>query len=133
MLLMLKVRAKTFSGALAAGAATVMLAGGPAAAADFWVTTSDPWGGGYAKFEEYGEVVTVCDNRSDGLRARAELVWIDSSASHYLWVEDTNGTGNDCARLNASVGEGVSVSVTVCLKDGANGTKQWCQTGRGTA
>ncbi|KUL25280.1 hypothetical protein ADL12_35470 [Streptomyces regalis] len=122
---------KTLGGALAAGAAAVMFAAGPAVAGtDSYVNTTDPFNGGAAGFVANGEIFTVCDNRSDGMRASAHIGWIDSSASHWIKLEDANGSGNSCAKLNLAIGEGEAVTIEVCLKDGANGTPRYCATDR---
>ncbi|KUO23013.1 hypothetical protein [Streptomyces dysideae] len=124
-------RLKTLGGALATGAAAVMFAAGPAVAGtDIYVDTTDPFSGGAAGFKADGEIYTVCDNRSDGMRASAHIGWIDSSASHWIKLEDTNGSGNACARMNLEIAEGESVAIEVCLKNGANGTPKYCATDR---
>ncbi|WP_143204113.1 hypothetical protein [Streptomyces kebangsaanensis] len=126
--------AKTVMGALLAGAAAVMFAAGPAAAGtDVYVDTTDPFNGGAAGFVADGEIFTVCDNRADGMRASGHIGWIDSKASHWVPLEDANGANNSCARKNLSIGEGITVTVEICLKDGANGTPKYCATKRGKA
>ncbi|MFE9168440.1 hypothetical protein ACFYNZ_02750 [Streptomyces kebangsaanensis] len=126
--------AKTVMGALLAGAAAVMFAAGPAAAGtDVYVDTTDPFNGGAAGFVADGEIFTVCDNRADGMRASGHIGWIDSKASHWVPLEDANGANNSCARKDLSIGEGITVTVEICLKDGANGTPKYCATKRGKA
>lgn len=130
----MKFRAKTLGGALLAGSAAVMIASGPAAAGtDIYVNTTDPYNSAAAGFKAYGEVFTVCDNRSDGKRASAHIGWVGSSASYWIKLEDTNGAGNSCARKDLSIAEGETVTVKICIKDGANGAEQYCATKRGTA
>ncbi|CAL9562338.1 hypothetical protein [Streptomyces sp. enrichment culture] len=127
-------RVKSILGAVVAGAATVMLASAPAAAGtNVFVATTDPFNGGGAGFHADGEIFTVCDNRADGMRASGHIGWIDSKASHWIKLEDANGSGNSCARKNLSIGEGISVTVQICLKDGAKGTAKYCATKRGKA
>ncbi|MFC8220237.1 hypothetical protein ACFUTY_18950 [Streptomyces sp. NPDC057362] len=130
----MKMRAMSAGGALLAGAAAVMFAAGPASAGtDIYVDTTDPFNSAAAGFTAYGEVFTVCDNRSDGKRASAHISWIGSSASYWIPLEDANGSGNSCARKDLSIPEGESVTVQICVKDGANGTPQYCATKHGVA
>ncbi|MEU8518550.1 hypothetical protein [Streptomyces sp. NBC_01216] len=119
---------------VAATGAALFLAATPASAGtDVYVATSDPWDSGTASFRAYGESVTVCDNRSDGKRAVAHLIWTDSRASHYERVDDANGSNNGCVTRDFEIGEGIRVSLQVCLRDGYSGTPQYCTTKRGTA
>ncbi|MFD8297494.1 hypothetical protein ACFV13_14860 [Streptomyces bauhiniae] len=130
----MQARTKAAFGALASGVAAVLFAAGPAAAGtDVYVDTTDPFSGGAAGFASYGETFTVCDNRADGLRASGHIGWTDSSASHYAPLEDANGSGNSCAKKDLSIGEGISVTVQICLKDGANGDPKYCATKFGKA
>ncbi|MBN0043919.1 hypothetical protein JS756_07300 [Streptomyces actuosus] len=126
--------AKALGGALAAGAAAVILAAGPAAAGtDVYVDTTDPWNSAAAGFHAYGEIFTVCDNRADGMRASGHIGWLDSKASHWVPLEDANGANNSCARLDLEIPEGKTVTVEICVKDGAKGTPKYCAIKRGVA
>ncbi|GAB2773868.1 hypothetical protein GCM10027073_03220 [Streptomyces chlorus] len=128
------LRVKPVMGALLAGATAVLFAAGPAAAGtDVYVDTTDPFNGGAAGFVAEGEIFTVCDNRADGMRASGHIGWLDSKASHWVPLEDADGAGNACGRKNLSIGEGITVTVEICLKDGANGTPKYCATKRGKA
>ncbi|MFF9404396.1 hypothetical protein ACF1B0_02510 [Streptomyces anandii] len=130
----MKTHAKALSGAVIAGAAAVMFAAGPAAAGtDVYVDTTDPWNSAAAGFAADGELFTVCDNRADGMRASGHIGWTDSSASHWVPLEDTNGANNSCARKDLSIGEGIAVTVQICVKDGADGDPEYCATKRGKA
>ncbi|MFD5556323.1 hypothetical protein ACFWIA_21095 [Streptomyces sp. NPDC127068] len=128
------MRMKTLGGGLLLGAAAVLFAAGPAAAGtDVYVNTTDPFNGGAAGFAHNGDVFTVCDNRSDGLRASGHIGWQTPEMSYWIPLEDANGSGNPCARSDPEIPEGKRVTVQICLKDGAAGTPRYCATEHGTA
>ncbi|MEU6081957.1 hypothetical protein [Streptomyces sp. NPDC047108] len=128
----MKLHAKRLAAAIGAAAAAVLLVSSPAVAGtDIYVNTTDPFNGGAAGFYSDGEIFTVCDNRSDGMRAIGHIFWQDSNGSHWVPVEDTNGSGNSCARKNLSIGEGEKVSVEICLQNGSSGDKKYCAIDRG--
>ncbi|TDD66568.1 hypothetical protein E1293_39035 [Actinomadura darangshiensis] len=112
----------------------MLFAAGPAiAGTDVYVDTTDPFNSAAAGFHANGETFTVCDNRSDGLRASGHIGWTDSSASHWVRLDDTNGANNSCAKKNLSIGEGISVTVEICVKNGAGGDTKYCATKNGKA
>ncbi|MFD7401376.1 hypothetical protein ACFV7R_01655 [Streptomyces sp. NPDC059866] len=128
----MKFRTKTLSGSFLAGAAAVLLAGSPASAGtDVYVDTSDPWNSAAAGFAAEGEIFTVCDNRADGKRASGRIIWVGSDASYNIPLEDTNGSGNSCARKDLSIAEGIKVTVEICVRDGANGDRDYCASKHG--
>ncbi|MFJ9538047.1 hypothetical protein ACIRPX_12385 [Streptomyces sp. NPDC101225] len=127
------LRAKILGGTLAAGAAIVFAAGPATAGTDVYVDTTDPFNSAAAGFKAYGEIFTVCDNRADGMRASGHIGWTDSSASHWVPLEDTNGANNSCARKDLSIGEGIPVTVQICVKNGANGDPKYCAIKHGKA
>ncbi|WP_225822449.1 hypothetical protein [Streptomyces naphthomycinicus] len=130
----MRLRTMSVAGSFATAAAAMLFAAGPASAGtDVYVDTTDPWNAAAAGFASDGEVFTVCDNRSDGLRAGGHIGWTDSSASHWVPLEDTNGAGNSCARKDLSIGEGIKVTVEICVKDGADGDPKYCATKSGKA
>ncbi|MGW6734496.1 hypothetical protein [Streptomyces sp. NPDC055013] len=130
----MKYRVRTLSSSLIAGAAAVLLATSPASAGtDVYVDTTDPWNSAAAGFAADDEIFTVCDNRSDGMRASGRIIWIDSSASHAVPLEDANGSGNSCGRKNLSIGEGITVTVEICVRNGASGEKKYCASKNGKA
>ncbi|MGW4868578.1 hypothetical protein [Streptomyces chartreusis] len=128
----MKIRAKSVSGAIIAGAAATLFAAGPAAAGtDVYVDTTDPFNSAAAGFKSDGDIFTVCDNRADGMRASGRIIWIDSSASHAVPLEDTNGSGNSCARKDLSISNGITVTVEICVRNGADGDKKYCASKNG--
>ncbi|MFF2020418.1 hypothetical protein ACFVW2_01200 [Streptomyces sp. NPDC058171] len=128
------MRMKTLGGGLVLGAAALMFAAGPAVAGtDVYVDTTDPFNGGAAGFASNGDIFTVCDNRSDGLRASGHIGWSTPQQSYWIPLEDANGSGNPCARTDLSIAAGKRVTVQICLKDGAAGTPQYCATEHGVA
>ncbi|MFJ7177763.1 hypothetical protein ACIQXA_15495 [Streptomyces massasporeus] len=130
----MKIRAKSLSGALIAGAAATMFAAGPAAAGtDVYVDTTDPFNSAAAGFKADGEIFTVCDNRADGKRASGHIGWLSPKASYWVPLEDTNGANNSCARKNLDIAEGTTVTVQICVQDGANGDPKSCAIKRGKA
>ncbi|MCT7355968.1 hypothetical protein N4P33_28015 [Streptomyces sp. 15-116A] len=127
-------RTKTVMGSLLAGAAAVLFAAGPAAAGtDVYVDTTDPFNSAAAGFKADDEIFTVCDNRADGMRASGRIGWIDSKASHWIPLEDANGSGNSCARKNLEIPEGEKVTVQICVRNGANGDEKHCAIKHGKA
>jgi hypothetical protein len=129
----MKLRAKILGSALAAGTAVILAAGPAIAGTDVYVDTTDPFNSGAAGFHAEGELFTVCDNRADGMRASGHIGWTDSAASHWVPLEDTNGANNSCATKNLAIGEGITVTVEICVKDGANGDPKNCAIEHGKA
>jgi hypothetical protein len=65
--------------------------------------------------------IDACDLAGDGMRV---VVWVyNSSESHK--VEDVNGAGNSCKRLD-DVGHLVVGTIKVCRQDGSAGTPRDC-------
>ncbi|MFF7736700.1 hypothetical protein [Streptomyces sp. NPDC007984] len=128
------MRGTYLGGALIAGAAAALFAAGPAAAGtDVYVDTTDPFNSAAAGFKAEGEVFTVCDNRADSKRASGRIIWIDSNGSHAVPLDDANGAGNSCGRKDLSIGEGISVTVEICIRNGARGDKEYCASKNGKA
>ncbi|MEE1812027.1 hypothetical protein [Streptomyces sp. BE133] len=115
-------------------AATMALSTSTAmAGTDAIAYTSDAGWGGWAKFVSNGDRLDVCDTRADGKRVHGELLYTTSTGSYRRVAEDTDGANNACASKSGDIPEGTSVTVRVCLKDGANGAEEYCATKRGTA
>ncbi|MFE3905270.1 hypothetical protein ACFXPY_34520 [Streptomyces sp. NPDC059153] len=115
-------------------AATMALSAGTAmAGTDAIAYTNDAGWGGWAKFVSNGDRLDVCDTKADGKRVHGELIYTTSTGSYRRVVEDTNGANNTCASKGGDIPEGTSVTVRVCLKDGADGAEQYCATKHGTA
>lgn len=125
---------KVAAGVIAASAAVLLSASPAAAAQDIYANTTDPFNGGIARFTAHGEHFSVCDGKPDGKRAVAHWAAFTPGQTVYGTLHDSNGSGNDCATANKSFPEGTSVSLRVCLRDGANGADQYCSSTRwGTA
>jgi len=90
--------------------------------------TLDDNPGGFARFYADDEILEVCDLQADGLRAYGSVVYSDSTGSYFIRIEDANGSHpiGDCARKDLNIDEGVKITLSVCLKDGANGTLRYC-------
>ncbi|MEU2913173.1 hypothetical protein ACWCQ0_07395 [Streptomyces massasporeus] len=111
-----------------------MFADGPAAAGtDAQVDTTDPFNSAAAGFKADGEVFTVCDNRADGKPASGRIIWTDSNGSHAIPPDDANGAANSCARNDLPIGEGISVTVEICIRNGARGDQEYCASKNGKA
>ncbi|MGW4050137.1 hypothetical protein ACWENA_04850 [Streptomyces sp. NPDC004779] len=127
----LKRRTVTVSAAVAAcGAATVLFAAGPAAAVPAnYITVKTTNNGGLSAFNDQRdaskEIFNACDHTSDGMRA----VGILKFSGRTYEVHDAGGADGNCvARTDVNVPEGTAVTLTVCLRDGANGANQYCRT-----
>jgi hypothetical protein len=102
---------------------------------DGGAVTVDDNPGGKAIFWHDGDLLEVCDMQEDGMRAWGALIWSDSAGSHYIQAEDANGShpADDCTFKNVNIPEGKSVSIEACLKNGANGERKYCFSGKGVA
>ncbi|GGY93114.1 hypothetical protein [Streptomyces poonensis] len=118
--------------------AAVAIAATPAAAAEIRAsvyTTDDNPGGmgnwnGDKSSSSSTEVWNACDHQSDGLRAVTTLSYNGSS-----WeVHDADGANGVCKlRDDINIPEGATVSIKICLQDGANGTPRFCRSTSGKA
>ncbi|MFH0520098.1 hypothetical protein ACHBTE_23355 [Streptomyces sp. M41] len=130
----MKLRVKALSSSVIAGAAAVVFAASPASAGtDVYVNTSDPWNAAAAGFAANDELFTVCDNRGDGMRASGHIGWLSPQMSYWVPLQDANGAHNSCARKNLDIAEGTTVTVQICIRNGANGEDRYCETKRGKA
>ncbi|MDI2031377.1 hypothetical protein QFW96_22300 [Saccharopolyspora sp. TS4A08] len=102
---------------------------------DGGAVTLDDNPGGKAIFFHDGDVLEVCDMQEDGLRAWGSVSWSDSSGNHRVQAEDTDGANppDRCEFKNVNIPEGKSVTIEACLKDGADGARRYCFTGKGVA
>ncbi|MGH9278402.1 MAG: hypothetical protein ACRD12_09915 [Acidimicrobiales bacterium] len=105
-----------------AAAAGLALGQAPAdASALAWASN----GGGYAGFwnnPDASEVVYVCDNAPDGLRAIARFAF-PGSTGEALHAAGGYGT---CASRTPGVPEGSQIWAQVCLRNGQYGADQYC-------
>lgn len=95
-----------------------------------WTSRDSPKGG-YGTAEVYTTSATsgfmeVCDGGTpDGLRAVGILEW----GSYSREVQDASGSGGLCNTGNVSIpraGSGIRVTIWSCLRNGATGTLQYC-------
>ncbi|MEV6668579.1 hypothetical protein ACFYY9_18810 [Streptomyces nigra] len=97
------------AGLTAASAALVLGVANTAVAADHTMHTGDAWGdvpgvswSGEGYFNEYGDVVTICDTDEDGHAVRMD-VRLDSTSGPRQYAFYVGGNGN-CATKKASMG-----------------------------
>ena len=95
--------------------------------------TNIPFDSGVAQFIAEGEHFYVCDGESDGMRAVANWIAFTPTQTRFEDLQDANGSNNGCVESNQSFPEGSKVSLTVCVRDGANGKNQFCATKEGYA
>lgn len=96
--------------------AVLALAAGPASASSTYYLYYGGVYRGYGSFQSYGDVWTVCDERSDGRGVFLE--WYVPSTDRYSWVWDRSGADGVCAVQNPNIGEGRTVQYQLCLTDG---------------
>ena len=97
------------AGVAAASAALVLTVANSAVAADHTMHTGDAWGNvpgvdwsGTGYFNEYGDVVTICDKDADGYAVRMD-VRLDTTSGPREYAFSVGGEGN-CATKKASMG-----------------------------
>ncbi|MBB5159341.1 hypothetical protein [Saccharopolyspora phatthalungensis] len=102
---------------------------------DGGAVTLDDNPGGKAIFWHDGDLFEVCDMQADGLRAWGALSWRDSHGRHAVQSEDTNGSHpvDRCAFKKVNIPEGKTVTVEACLKNGPNGERRFCFSGKAIA
>jgi len=130
----MKARSAFVLTALGASVAALSLYSTPAfAAGNAWsvYTTDDNPGGRaewYGAYSGTQERLGACDDQADGYRVVATVRWSGGSKT----VTAANGAGT-CVFTPSSWGlaEGTTVSVTACLRDGANGADKYCRTKSG--
>jgi hypothetical protein len=86
-------------------------------------TTDGAPPGGVATFYDYGEHLTVCDNKSDGLRAISR--YRTSNNLNLFEIQAASGAGT-CKQVNLSIPETGWISFDVCLRDGVAGALRSC-------
>ncbi|MFJ2632903.1 hypothetical protein ACIO6U_13290 [Streptomyces sp. NPDC087422] len=122
------------AGVAVVATAAAVVAAGPASAGTGAIYTTDGNPGGEAYYTGAGDTLLACDIQADGYRAFAEMIWIGSGKSNVVTVEDADGANGNCAQNDsANIPSGTAISITVCLKDGANGARKWCATEHGKA
>ena len=94
------------------------------------VKTTDDNPGGWATFWPNGDKFTVTDHQADGLRASGYIRF--NGNTHRL--DDANGasTGSSSGSVARifSIAEDTKVEIRVCLRNGADGTAQFCSAWR---
>ncbi|MEV5434830.1 hypothetical protein AB0K80_02175 [Streptomyces sp. NPDC052682] len=105
------------TGALALLAFTAAQA--PASAASLNVSN----GGATASYNTATGVLEVCDTAADGKRAVAQLS-TGTPGESPVQVADTDGAGNACARATVRVSPGRTITLSVWVQVGAEGTPE---------
>ncbi|MFD3501631.1 hypothetical protein [Streptomyces sp. NPDC058678] len=114
----------------AAVAASVLLAAGPAAAADSDLRVRTKASGDYAymagteDFHADGDKIEVCDNRGDG--AGVGGYWKIGSGGDVTKIYNGNGLSGGCEWRNYEFAESATVYLRVCLQDNGDFKESTC-------
>ncbi|HZG02072.1 MAG TPA: hypothetical protein VE546_00625 [Streptomyces sp.] len=110
-------------------AAGFALAATPAAADGPHLSVYTTNEGGMANFNPDDELTNACDHKTDGLRAVAILTYNSTTVE----IHDATGDDGVCVLKDLDIAEGTKVTLTACLRDGADGANRYCRSKSGTA
>lgn len=107
----------------------LMLAPGTASAGPNKTWIVDSFNGrSQTQFRDLDELLTVCDTKADGLRAVGFASWSEGGYGHAAIVQDVDGANGNCAPWkDLNIGEGVTVKIEACARDGQSGPLQDCR------